>query len=399
MKIIAILFLFFPLLLVAQLDTIVVFDIPSQTLQFIPIPPFDTLIESDYIPGFIGNWQDQIDLDLNFPDSTPPNSTFSNFEPAINHFDMLKYPIRTNVAILWLDSIFEQHASCSGTLISENIVLTATHCMGNYDNNEFIWKIWNNEGLYVSPSHSGGFPQPSIGKIKVEKYAILKEYYDHGDANVCRDIGLLILSEPIGRDIGWLGYGFNYDSMFYKQPIFYNFSYPGRDGYDGEDMYYFYGSFNYFNFSQGFVGHGGFATNGMSGSNFFFSNNEINISYGELIYPNRYKIIRRENFYAIKHIVQMFEVGIFEGGTNNNEILVYPNPMSETSIIEVRNPALLKDKLTFSLYNSLGSECLKFVNIKQSKTLLKRENLKPGIYFFIVLDGAEMIANGKIIML
>lgn len=396
-KIIALIFISCPLFLFAQMDTIVVFDIPSQTMQLVPIHPFDTLITSDSVPGFIGNWQNQVDLGLNLPDTTPPNSTFSNLELALNDFDLLKYPVRTNVAMVWSDSVYEQSALCSGTLISENVVLTAGHCIGKHDiYNVFHWKP---DGTHVSPSHSGGFPQPSIGKIKVEKYAILKGFYDTAYEPANLDIGLLILKEPIGRDIGWLGFGFNYDSLFYTQPIFYNFSYPAREGYDGEDMYYYKGRFNYIDLSNGFVGHGGVGIPGMSGGSLFFSNNEINISYGEHIYPGFYKLIRRENFYAIKQIVKMFEVGISEGAYNKNDIVIYPNPMIENATIEVINSNLLKDKLTFTLINSLGIECLKIVNIKQSKTLLKRENLKPGMYFFKMLNGTEIVATGKLIIL
>ena len=395
-KIIALLFISCPLFLFAQMDTIVVFDIPSQTMQLVPIHPFDTLIRSDSVPGFIGNWQNQVDLKLTLPDTTPPNSTFSNLELALNDFDLLKYPTRTNVAIVWSDSIYEQTALCSGSLISENVVLTAAHCLGQFNiNNEFIWKP---DGMNVSPSHSGGFPQPTIGKIRIEKYVILKGFYDNPFEPGNLDIGLIILKEPIGRNIGWLGFGFNNDSLFYTQPIFYNFSYPGREGYDGEDMYYYYGRFKSINLNSGYVGHGGVGIPGMSGGNFFFSNNEINISYGEHVYPGVYKLITRENYFAIKQIVEMFEVGISEEVTNNNDILIYPNPMIENATIEVLNPNLLKVRLTFALFNSFGIECIKRVNIQQSKTLLKRENLKPGLYIFKLLDETEILATGKLIV-
>ena len=170
--------------------------------------------------------------------------------------------------MVWSDSIYEQSAVCSGALISENVVLTAGHCIGQHDiNNMFHWRP---DGTHVSPSHSGGFPQPGIGKIKVKKYAILKGFYDNGYEPGNLDIGLLILEEPIGRDIGWLGFGFNYDSLFYTRPIFYNFSYPAREGYDGKNMWYYFGRFNFISFFYDFVENGGVGIPGMSGSNFFF---------------------------------------------------------------------------------------------------------------------------------
>lgn len=95
----------------------------------------------------------------------------------------------------------------------------------------------------------------------------------------------------------------------------------------------------------------------------------------------------------------MFEVGISEGVSNKNDIVIYPNPMVENSTIEVLNPNLLKDDLTFTLFNSLGVECFKIINIEQSKTLLKRNNLKPGIYIFKLLDVNEIVLTGKLVIL
>ena len=74
----------------AQMDTLIVFDIPSETIEIIPIGPFDTIAISDYVPGYIGQWENVEQLDLNLPINLPPNASFSELVLAKNHFDLLK---------------------------------------------------------------------------------------------------------------------------------------------------------------------------------------------------------------------------------------------------------------------------------------------------------------------
>ena len=392
---ILIIIIFGQLISIAQMDTVVVFDIQSETETIIPIGPFDTISNSEYVIGNTGEWGDLLELNLERPINTPPGASFTDLVLAKNNFDLLKYPIRTNVAIVWYDTIHEQYATCSGSLIANNIVLTSGHCLGGYNvNGDFLWK---RDGMHVSPSHSEGLPQPSIGKIKVEKYVILKTFFDQEHYTGKDDFGMLILEEPIGDLIGYLGYGFNNDSAFYTAPIFYSFSYPREQPeYDGYDMYYNYGSFN--NISNGYVYNGISGVNGMSGSNFFYTNNEIHISYGQKTHPHLYRLNKRKDFFAIKEIDDLYNVGISENNYGSSFIKVYPNPMTDYSNIEIAKPDLNNKKLNFVLYDLYGNECKRISNIKDGLIKLKRENLRSGLYFFFIQNEIEIVGNGKILI-
>ena len=378
-----------------QSDTMIVYDIASQTAEMIPVGPFDTILLTNFIPGNMGQMVNPEDLNLNFPSITPPNSTFSPFTITKNDYDLLKYPVRTNVAIVWYDSIYEQYATCSGTLIGSNIVLTAAHCIGTHNSNNIY--IWKPDGMHVAPSFSNGFPQPEIGKIKVSKYIIYKNYFDL--TINAEDIGLLILEEPIGNLIGWLGFGYNYDSIFYANNIFYHFSYPSHPEYEGKDMYYFYGNFYSIDIGNFRMENGGYGTYGMSGSSFFYTNNIENVIYGQILNPGTYGLIKRELYYSIVEMINQFEIDIVENPDNIKLINIYPNPIKHQFNVDIERSILNdNERLIFTLYNFFGNECLIIKNIKESNILVKRDKLKSGIYFYILESDFELIDSGKLII-
>jgi hypothetical protein len=94
----------------------------------------------------------------------------------------------------------------------------------------------------------------------------------------------------------------------------------------------------------------------------------------------------------------LYNVGISENNYSNSLIKVYPNPMSNYSNIEIANPDLHDENLTFFLYDLYGNECKSISKIKDGLLQLKRDNLKSGLYFFIIQSELKMVGNGKIMI-
>lgn len=86
--------------------------------------------------------------------------------------------------------------------------------------------------------------------------------------------------------------------------------------------------------------------------------------------------------------------GIEKQKNSEFEYLIYPNPFMESTTIKFNNPN--NEEFTLILYNILG-ECVKSIKNSSEEIVIKRENLKSGIYFFKLQSASEKM-SGKIIV-
>jgi len=87
-------------------------------------------------------------------------------------------------------------------------------------------------------------------------------------------------------------------------------------------------------------------------------------------------------------------VGIFQK-YNGNQTKIYPNPFSESTMIEFNDEP---GKSTFSLYAMHGQLVQEIKNISTNFILVERNNLPEGIYFFQIRNNFEIIGEGKLII-
>jgi hypothetical protein len=79
-----------------------------------------------------------------------------------------------------------------------------------------------------------------------------------------------------------------------------------------------------------------------------------------------------------------------------NKTSIYPNPFSETAIIEI-DEKMLADKCTFSMYDHLGNRVFQ-MELNAAQNNLSAKNLESGIYFYKVETEDEILGSGKIIV-
>jgi hypothetical protein len=79
---------------------------------------------------------------------------------------------------------------------------------------------------------------------------------------------------------------------------------------------------------------------------------------------------------------------------NNTNYNLYPNPFYDKAVLDFPN---IKQKTTFTLFNTNGQAVRTINNITGGQVTIERENLASGLYFFILKTENKIIATGKLV--
>lgn len=79
----------------------------------------------------------------------------------------------------------------------------------------------------------------------------------------------------------------------------------------------------------------------------------------------------------------------------SNQINIYPNPFTESTIIRINDAQLIPSE--FKMYDLLGKE-IKSFRIQNSETRIARDKLSDGLYYYKLLKNDKTIDKGKILI-
>ncbi len=381
-----------------QLDTMIVYDLATKTYEIIPPIEYDETITNDKTVSSIGTIDGITLLSNEIPtENLFPDTDFTRLVKTADLFDLSSYPMRTSVK---LDGMTTTGTSseCSGTLISENMVLTAAHCAFDFFGNiEFFV-----ESIDALPSYDKGESPTGIPSAKVTKVFLTKKTFD-GDGFF--DACLLLLDEPIGATLGYQGFGFApVDEL--TQKVFHKMSYPAVNSntipvefYNGDTTYYNYGLISY-DWILGFLeldSPNAQGIPGQSGSGLFESINDAPTIYGVMNYSNyQHSRILPSYFYQMKNIVDIY------GLISSNETIeksiginIYPNPFDHMTKISLSD--IDQENTPYKLVD-LSGRILQEGNFDGNQLILLRNNLTNGIYILSVhLENGTTVSKRLIV--
>ncbi|MBT8195899.1 MAG: trypsin-like serine protease [Bacteroidia bacterium] len=325
---------------IAQNNGLVRYDAINGTTDYIKDVQVDTSKLSNSTIFNTGELSNVADLNTRKSLSHMPGSGFTDVYSASSWFNTSTYPARTAVKLFYYRN-GSLHELCSGTLISDNMVVTSAHCIYYYFDETDLERNWL-DSILVIPSYDNSTIKPEIGRTISTKFYVFENWYDEIDLNY--DMAFLELQKPIGNKTGWVGIGYTEQSDFYTNSIFHNFSYPSAvhpfDStriYDGNMLFYSYGALD--TVAKYEIGHKVNAIPGQSGSSVIHSDNSVYHVYGVLSnhlygYGTLFNRITPNKFYAIKNLLEN-ETAIIDG--SNIESIKNTAATNKTSINENYN--------------------------------------------------------------
>jgi V8-like Glu-specific endopeptidase len=104
-----------------------------------------------------------------------------------------------------------QYESCSATLIGPSTVLTAAHCLYNHEAGG-----WQEDMIFVPGLNGSTGDDAPFGVYEYEDAYVVQGFIDNYQgfygSVLPWDLGIVTLKQPIGQNLGWLGYQ-NYDAL------------------------------------------------------------------------------------------------------------------------------------------------------------------------------------------
>lgn len=135
--------------------------------------------------------------------------------------DNQSYPQRV-IGVLFFQDSAGGNFVCSASLINKRLLLTAGHCVASgrgESHQNFMW----------APGYLNG--ERPFGEAFADHVMTFPQWYNNG--NFAFDVGFILLTEPFGEELGWLGFmtGGTPDSKGWRQN-----GYPAAPPYDGSKL-------------------------------------------------------------------------------------------------------------------------------------------------------------------
>ncbi len=380
----SLLFTVFSCIIYSQPKRILCHNLVKKTTDTIEIPLFDPSIEHEFTPSFFGTFNysaSQLPLSASgLP--TFPSSNFSKKRRVHPDFALDSYPIRTAVRIFAqrADSLFP---ICSGSMVSNQHVLTANHCVSQLSNDSLMF-----DSLKICAAYDWGVQHPDFGCVWVKKVYSFEDWQLSNS-----DFTLLELSTSVGTKTGWIGLEFHTDNSPLFSPIHYKLSYPSiyvpafdSTPYNGDTLYYNVGQVDWAD-SSSFGVSNATGIPGESGSSLFYFNGKGFVTNGVLSTALRFRHCRFTpwQYFSFKEIMKNSWETNSSSTASTDLPVIYPNPGTDFIRIKTSSSHL---PYTVEIY-SVNSQLILQKEQYYSEQAIPTYSLQKGLYLITIENHSE----------
>ncbi len=374
--------------LVAQDNTILVYDVLTQQVETIPATSVPEPL-SHFMPGNTGSLPGMVAL----PEVEAPvgfgGTALMRPPQAVDAYTLTDYPVRAAGGVREVGDVQTRHR-CSAQLVAPRFVLTAAHCVRTYAD------VWIPGPLEFMPAFDQGVPS-ALPSSAVRRYYVPEQNnYDHA---------LLELADPIGLEVGWVGLGFSAITDYFTDRIVHKFTYPGDTSfldpsliYDGDTLYTLstimertvQGSMSY----VGVTGWNGLP--GESGGGVWVLHGTDYQVLGVTTFSNNYRhtLLDAGSYFQYRAIIESDVVGVDGPEAARPYAHLYPNPVSTRATLTLSGaPAALHELHILDL----TGRTVRSISFSGAVCNIDRAGLAAGTYGYRVVTGNSAVAVGTLV--